>query len=99
MRYLFFTTKQGQVKKTKFNEYDSSLRTGIIAINLRDGDELVKVIPTNGGDDILMLSKLGQAIRFNEDDVRSMGRAARSEERRVGKEWVSTCRSRWSPYH
>src|SRR3546814_14232961 len=76
MRYLFFTTKQGQVKKTKFNEYDSSLRTGIIAINLRDGDELVKVIPTNGGDDILMLSKLGQAIRFNEDDVRSMGRAA-----------------------
>ncbi|MDP1819395.1 MAG: DNA gyrase subunit A [Acidimicrobiales bacterium] len=74
-RYLFFATKNGQVKKTKFNEYDSSLRTGIIAINLRDGDELVKVIPTNGGDDILMLSKLGQAIRFNEDDVRFMGRA------------------------
>src|SRR3546814_4054740 len=76
MRYLFFTTKQGQVKKTKFNEYDSSLRTGIIAINLRDGDELGQVITTNGGDDILMLSKLGQAIRFNEDDVRSMGRGA-----------------------
>ena len=72
-RYLFFTTKQGQVKKTKFNEYDSSLRSGIIAINLRDGDELVKVMATNGGDDILMLSKLGQAIRFSEDDVRSMG--------------------------
>src|SRR3546814_8948328 len=48
MRYLFFTTKQGQVKKTKFNEYDSSLRTGMLAINLRDGVELVKVIPTNG---------------------------------------------------
>ena len=64
-RFLFFATKNGQVKKTKFNEYDSSLRTGIIAINLRDGDELVKVIPTNGGDDILMLSKLGQAIRFS----------------------------------
>jgi len=75
-RFLFFATKEGQVKKTKFNAYDSSLRTGIIAINLRDGDELVKVIPTNGGDDILMLSKLGQAIRFNEDDVRPMGRAA-----------------------
>src|SRR3546814_10484759 len=74
MRYLFFTTKQGQVKKTKFNEYDSSLRTGIIAINLRDGDELVKVIPTNGGDDILMLSKLGQAIRFNEDEDRKSTR-------------------------
>ena len=75
-RFLFFTTKQGQVKKTKFNEYDSSLRSGIIAINLRAGDELVKVIPTNGGDDILMVSKLGQGIRFSEDDVRPMGRAA-----------------------
>jgi DNA gyrase subunit A len=75
-RFLFFATKKGQVKKTKFNEYDSSLRTGIIAINLRAGDELVKVIPTNGGDDILMVSKLGQGIRFSEDDVRPMGRAA-----------------------
>ena len=54
-RFLFFATKKGQVKKTKFNEYDSSLRTGLIAINLRDGDELVKVIPTNGGDDIFMV--------------------------------------------
>ena len=96
-RFLFFATKNGQVKKTKFNEYDSSLRTGIIAINLRDGDELVKVIPTNGGDDILMLSKLGQAIRFSEDDVRSMGRAAagvRGMKMRAGDEVVSldTCR-------
>jgi DNA gyrase subunit A len=96
-RFLFFATKAGQVKKTKFNEYDSSLRTGIIAINLRDGDELVKVIPTNGGDDILMLSKLGQAIRFNEDDVRPMGRAAagvRGMKLRSGDEVVSldTCR-------
>jgi DNA gyrase subunit A len=96
-RYLFFATRQGQVKKTKFNEYDSSLRTGLIAINLRDGDELVKVIPTNGGDDILMLSKLGQAIRFNEDDVRPMGRAAagvRGMKLRSGDEVVSldTCR-------
>ena len=95
--YLFFATKQGQVKKTKFNEYDSSLRTGLIAINLRGGDELVKVIPTNGGDDILMLSKLGQAIRFNEDDVRPMGRAAagvRGMKLRTGDEVVSldTCR-------
>ncbi len=96
-RFLFFATKQGQVKKTKFNEYDSSLRTGLIAINLRDGDELVKVIPTNGGDDILMVSKLGQAIRFNEDDVRPMGRAAagvRGMKMRSGDEVVScdTCR-------
>ena len=96
-RFLVFTPQHGQVKKTMFNAYDSSLRTGIIAINLRDGDELVKVIPTNGGDDILMLSKLGQAIRFSEDDVRPMGRAAagvRGMKMRAGDEVVSldTCR-------
>jgi DNA gyrase subunit A len=75
-RYLFFATRKGQVKKTKFNEYDSSLRSGLIAINLHDDDELVKVIPTNGGDDIFMVARSGMTIRFSEDDVRSMGRAA-----------------------
>ncbi len=74
--YLFFATKQGQVKKTKFTEYDSGLRTGLIAINLRDGDELVKVLPTDGESDIFMVSKRGMTIRFNESEVRSMGRAA-----------------------
>jgi DNA gyrase subunit A len=90
--YLFFATKQGQVKKTRFSEYDSSLRTGLIAINLRDGDELVKVIPTNGSDEILMITKLGQGIRFTEDEVRSMGRAAagvRGMKMRSGDEVVS----------
>jgi len=75
-RFLFFATKQGQVKKTKFTEYDSSLRAGLIAINLRDDDELVRVIPTNGGDDIFMVSKDGMTIRFSEDEVRPMGRSA-----------------------
>ena len=75
-RYLFFATKKGQVKKTKFTEYDSSLRAGLIAINLREDDELVRVLPTNGGDDIFMVSRSGMTIRFSEDDVRSMGRAA-----------------------
>ncbi len=75
-RYLFFCTKLGQVKKTLMSEYDSSLRAGIIAVNLRDDDELVKVIQTNGADHILMVSKLGQGIRFSEEDVRAMGRAA-----------------------
>ena len=75
-RYLFFATKQGQVKKTKFTEYDSSLRAGLIAINLRDDDELVRVIPTNGGDDIFMVSRDGMTIRFSEDEVRPMGRSA-----------------------
>ncbi len=74
--FLFFATKQGQVKKTRFSEYDSSLRAGLIAINLRDGDELVKVIPTDGSSDIFMVSKAGMTIRFDESDVRPMGRAA-----------------------
>jgi DNA gyrase subunit A len=75
-RFLFFATKEGQVKKTKFTEYDSSRRDGLIAINLREGDELVRVIPTNGGDDIFMVSRQGMTIRFSEDDVRPMGRSA-----------------------
>jgi DNA gyrase subunit A len=75
-RYLFFCTKLGQVKKTLMSEYDSSLRAGIIAVNLREDDELVRVIQTSGSDHILMVSKLGQGIRFSEEDVRPMGRAA-----------------------
>jgi len=73
--FLFFATKNGVVKKTKMGEYDSSLRTGLIAINLRDDDELVRVAQTNGNDDIFMVSKNGMTIRFSEDDVRPMGRA------------------------
>ncbi len=75
-RFLFFATKQGQVKKTKFTEYDSSRRDGIIAINLRDDDELVKVIQTDGETDIFLVSKSGQTIRFKEAEVRPMGRSA-----------------------
>jgi DNA gyrase subunit A len=75
-RYLFFATRKGQVKKTRFTEYDSSLRAGLIAVNLRDDDELVRVMPTNGSDDIFMVSRAGMTIRFAEDEVRSMGRSA-----------------------
>ncbi|MEQ9162411.1 MAG: DNA gyrase C-terminal beta-propeller domain-containing protein, partial [Ilumatobacter fluminis] len=75
-RYLFFATKQGTVKKTAFDAYDSSRRDGLIAINLRDDDELVRVIETDGSDDIFMVSKGGMTIRFGEDDVRAMGRTA-----------------------
>jgi DNA gyrase subunit A len=75
-RYLFFATKHGTVKKTTFDAYDSSRRDGIIAINLRDDDELVRVIETGGNDDIFMVSKQGMTIRFNEADVRAMGRTA-----------------------
>ncbi len=75
-RYLFFATKRGQVKKTRFTEYDSSLRAGLIAINLKNGDELVRVIQTGGEDDIFMVSRAGMTIRFSEDEVRATGRAA-----------------------
>ena len=75
-RYLFFATREGQVKRTEFTEYDSGRRDGLIALNLRDGDELVRVIETTAGDDIFMVSQTGQTIRFSEDEVRPMGRAA-----------------------
>jgi DNA gyrase subunit A len=75
-RFLFFATKKGMVKKTRFTEYDSSLRAGLIAINLKDGDELVRVIQANEGDDIFMVSRAGTTIRFDGDEVRASGRAA-----------------------
>jgi DNA gyrase subunit A len=91
-RYLLFATKAGQVKKTTFSEYDKSRREGFIAINLRDGDELVGVITTGGDDDIFMVSRMGMAIRFTETDVRPMGRDAagvRGMNLRDGDEVVS----------
>ncbi len=75
-RFLFFATRRGMVKKTRFTEYDSSRRDGLIAINLRDDDELVRVIQTSGGDDIFMVSSAGTTIRFSEDEVRATGRSA-----------------------
>ena len=75
-RFLFFATKNGTVKKTAFDAYDSSRRDGLIAINLRDDDELVRVIETAGDDDIFMVSRNGMTIRFGENDVRAMGRTA-----------------------
>ena len=74
-QFLFFATRNGQVKKTRFTEYDSSLRAGLIAINLRDGDELVRVLPTNDGVDMFMVSRSGMTIRFTQDEVRPMGRS------------------------
>ncbi len=75
-RNLFFATKLGVVKKTSFHEYDNGRRDGLIALNLRDGDELVRVIETAGNDDIFMVSRKGLTIRFDEEEVRAMGRAA-----------------------
>ena len=75
-RYLFFATKLGRVKKTQFNAYDSNLKAGLIAIKLNDGDELVDVIPLNDSQDVFLVSKNGQTIRFDEEQVRAMGRTA-----------------------
>ncbi len=75
-QYLLFATRTGQVKKTAFSEYDKSRREGFIAISLNDDDELVRVLPTSGDDDVFMVSEQGMVIRFHESDVRSMGRAA-----------------------
>jgi len=72
--YLFFATKRGMVKKTPLPEYDSP-RTGLTAVNLKPGDEMIDVLLTNGKDEIILVSRNGQAIRFKEALVRSMGRA------------------------
>jgi DNA gyrase subunit A len=75
--YLLFATKNGIVKKTALKAYNTPLRAdGIIAIKMREGDELVGVRHSSGADDVLMVSHLGQAIRFSERDVRPMGRDA-----------------------
>ena len=75
--FLVFATKNGIVKKTGLAAYNTPLRSdGIIAIKMREGDELVGVRHSSGNDDVLMVSRKGQAIRFNESDVRPMGRGA-----------------------
>ena len=72
--YLVFATKNGVVKKTRLEAYNTSLKAdGIIAIKMREGDELVGVRHSSGEDDLLMVSRAGQAIRFSEEDVRAMG--------------------------
>jgi DNA gyrase subunit A len=74
--YLLLATRNGIVKKTRFEEYNTPLKAdGIIAIKLRDDDALVDVLHSNGEDDIILVSRKGQAIRFHESNVRAMGRA------------------------
>jgi DNA gyrase subunit A len=74
-RYLAFATAKGMIKKTEFLAYNTPIRAdGIIAIKVRDGDELVQVRLTSGNDDLLMVSKSGHASRFSEKAVRAMGR-------------------------
>src|SRR5579884_308402 len=74
-KYLVFATRAGIVKKTEFSAYNTPIKAdGIIAINIRDDDELIAVRRTSGHDDIIMVSRSGQAARFSESQVRPMGR-------------------------
>jgi DNA gyrase subunit A len=73
-KFLVFATADGTVKKTAFSEYDKSRREGWIAIKLREGDEVVRVVPTSGEDDLMVVTYRGMSIRFNEDEVREVGR-------------------------
>ena len=74
--YLFFATRRGLVKKVRINAFDNVRRSGLIAIKLKDSDQLIWVKPTTGNDQIQMVTAHGQAIRFHEGDVRDMGRGA-----------------------
>ena len=74
--YLFMATKKGMVKKTFISEYKNIRKSGLQAINLRDDDELIEVKVTNDLQDVIMVTKHGQCIKFNEKDVRATGRAS-----------------------
>ena len=74
--YLFMATKNGMVKKTSLDEYQNMRKTGLTAINLREDDELIEVKYTDGDQDVFLVTKYGQCIRFRESDVRATGRAS-----------------------
>ena len=74
--FLFMTTKKGLVKKTKLSEYANIRKTGLAAINLREDDQLIEVKKTDNHEDVILVTKYGQCIRFHETDVRSTGRTS-----------------------
>jgi DNA gyrase subunit A len=75
-RYVMMVTKNGVVKKTSLREYARSMRRGKIALKIREGDEIISAVMTNGNNDIMLFSSNGMSVRFNEQKVRPMGRAA-----------------------
>jgi DNA gyrase subunit A len=75
-KHLLMVTNKGTIKKTDIDQFENLRRSGLIAIKLREGDNLQWVHPTTGKDDIVLISEQGQAIRFSEKNVRSMGRVA-----------------------
>ena len=75
-KYLIGVTKNGTIKKTALSEFDTNRKGGLIAINLKDGDELVEIKESSGNDKVIIVTKNGKCICFNEEDVRPMGRNA-----------------------
>ena len=75
-KYLVFATKNGLIKKTKLSEYSSVRQNGLKALNIKDGDQLIAAKITNGKDDIFLITKNGLCMRFNEENLRDMGRTA-----------------------
>ena len=75
-KYLLFATKSGLIKKTPLTEYNSSRKTGLQAITLKEGDELIAVKLTDGEDNVVLVTKRGMCITFDEKDVRSVGRVS-----------------------
>jgi DNA gyrase subunit A len=75
-KYLIAVTKHGTIKKTPLSQFDTNRKTGLIAINLKDNDELIGIKQTTGTSNVIIVTKFGKCICFSEDDVRSMGRIA-----------------------
>ena len=75
-KYLIAVTKKGTIKKTPLSEFDTNRKNGLIAIKLKDGDELIGIKQTSGTNVVIIVTKMGKCICFSEDDVRSMGRLA-----------------------
>ena len=75
-KYLVMVTSQGTIKKTAIKDFENVRRSGLIALNLHEGDELVYVKPSTGDDDVSLVTREGQSIRFGEEDIRAMGRTA-----------------------
>ena len=75
-KYLIAVTKNGTIKKTPLSQFDTNRKTGLIAINLKDDDQLIGIKQTTGQDNVIIVTKKGKCISFSEEDVRSMGRIA-----------------------
>lgn len=75
-KYFFFTTRHGLVKRTNASEFHNIRQNGLRALNLKEGDELINVLMTNGQEDIIIGTRLGYSVRFNESNIRQMGRSA-----------------------